>query len=144
MYYQLTPEVAGHLGHVTVIDRSGSTVVARSVEYVFDDWPEDDLIESFPCFIVTDLLKRLIEGAQASGCRFGPVTVSTSEQFDELEKLQSISTPRQLPAFSSLIVDGVAGRDDFGISGSRFLVVSERLLQVLKRGKLDNCDVEEF
>jgi hypothetical protein len=141
MFYELAPEVAGHLGPATVIDRSQHPPIARDVQYVFDGWPADDLIEACPCFIVTDRMKNLIQAAGASGCSFGTVKVTTSEQFEELEALEDSEQPRTLPPFSWLIVHGTAGRDDFGVSAKGSLVVSERMLQVLKRGRLDNCDV---
>ncbi len=141
MFYELAPEVAGHLGPATVIARSQHPPIVHALQYVFDGWPVDDLIEAFPCFVVTDKMKKLIEGARASGCSFGPVTVTTSEQFDELEELEERQQPRALPPFSWLIVNGTAGRDDFGVSAKGSLIVSERILQVLKRGRLDNCDI---
>lgn len=141
MFYELAPEVAGHLGPETVIDRSTQHPVVRAVHYEFDGWPDDDLIEASPCFLVTDRIKRLIEEAKASGCSFGAVKVTTSEQFEELEVLEEHQKPRALPPFSWLIIHGTAQQDDFGMSATRSLIVSERMLQVLKRGRLDNCDV---
>jgi len=141
MFYELAPEVAGHLGPATVLDRSQQPPIVRAVQYEFDGWPVDDLIEAFPCFIVTDKMKLLIEGASASGCSFGPVKVTTSEQFKELEELEERQEPRTLPPFSWLIVNGTAKRDDFGISAKGSLIVSERMLQVLKGGQLGNCDI---
>lgn len=141
MFYELAPEVAGHLGPETVIDRSPHPPIVHAVQYEFDGWPVDDLIEAFPCFIMTDKMKTLIEGARASGCSFGPVKVTTSEQFEELEELEDFQPPRELPPFSWLIVNGTARRDDFGISATGSLIVSERILQVLKRGRLENCDI---
>ncbi len=79
-----------------------------------------------------------MEGAKASGCRFGSVEVSTSEQFQELEELHP---PRMLPRFSWLIIDGMAGRDDVGVSSNGSLVVSERLLQTMRPGRLEHCDI---
>jgi hypothetical protein len=141
MFYELAPEVAGHLGPGTIMDRSRVTTAVIAVEYQFDGWPDDELIEAFPCFIVTNRMKELIEGARASGCTFGPVTVTTSDQYEELEELEELRQPRELPSFSWLIINGTAQRDDFGISATGSLVVSERILQVLKRGRLDNCDI---
>lgn len=83
-------------------------------------------------------MKALVEDARASGCTFGPVTVTRSEQFEELEEL---THTRPLPSFSWLIVSGTAGIDDFGISADGFLIVSGRILQVLKMGRLEYCDI---
>jgi hypothetical protein len=139
MFYKLDPEVAGHLGSETVMDTSMHPPIVHSLHYEFDGWPADDLVTTFPCFIVTDKMKGLIESAKPSGCNFGSVKVTTSEQFGEFEELHE---PRTLPRFSWLIIGGVAGRDDFGISTTGSLVVSERILHVMKRARLDNCDVK--
>jgi hypothetical protein len=138
MFYQLEPEVAGHLGSGTVMDASTHPPVVDALHYEFDGWPADDLIEAFPCFIVTDRMRGLIEKAQGTGCRFGPVRVSTSDEFEDLAEFRA---PQPLPQFSWLIVSGTAGRDDFGTSSSGTLIVSDRILQVMKQGRLENCDV---
>src|SRR5262245_34304840 len=125
MFYQLNPEVAGHLGPDTVIDRSTHPPIVHVLHYVLDGWPGDDLLTSFPCFIVTERMRKLIENTKASGCTFGPVRISTSEQFAELEQFHP---KEQLPEFSWLIIRGVAGRDDFGTTttgGS--IIASERV-----------------
>ncbi len=134
MFYELSPEVAGHLGPDTVMDTSRHPPIVHALHYEFDGWSGDELIEAFPCFIVTDNLRQLIESAKPTGCSFGNVRVSTSEQFEELYP------GRSLPSFSWLMIVGAAGRDDFGISATNNLIVSERLLHVLKRGRLEHCD----
>src|SRR5262245_2669088 len=111
MHYKLSPEVAGHLGDDTVIDSSVHPPIVDALHYEFDGWPEDDLIESFPCYIVTDRMRAMIEAAQATGCRFGQVKISTSEQFEEFREFHM---QKSLPRFWWLIVEGVARRDDFG------------------------------
>ncbi len=139
MFYKLDPEVAGHLGDDTVMDTSTHPPIVHALHYEFDGWPvDDDLIEAFPCFIVTDQMKHLIEGAKGSGCSFGIVKVSTSEEFEEWEQLHS---PRTLPQFSWLMVRGIAQRDDVGTSAMGSLIVSERILQVMQQCRLDNCDI---
>ena len=135
MFYKLAPEVAGHFGPGTVLDRSTHPPIVHALHYEFDGWPADDLITATPCFIVTDRLKELIESATASGCGFGHVKVSTSEQFEELYP------ERKLPRFSWLLINGMAKRDDFGTTATGSLVVSERILQVIQRGRLDHCDI---
>ncbi len=135
MFYELAPEVAGHLGPGTVLDKTRHPPIVQVLHYEFDGWEGDELIEAFPCFIVTETMRRRIESAEANGCQFGRVKVSRSEEFEELHK------GRQLPPFVWLIVNGVAGQDDFGTSADGSLVVSERILQVMKAGRLDHCDV---
>ena len=136
MYYRLDPEVAGHFGPETIVDSSTHPPIVHSLHYVFDGWLGDELLTAFPCFIVTKHMQQLIESTNPSGCSFDAVTVSRSEQFEELH------SERQLPQFSRLMIDGVAQRDDFGTSATGgSIVVSERVLRVMKRGRLDHCEI---
>ncbi|MGD9720322.1 MAG: hypothetical protein AB7O59_07180 [Pirellulales bacterium] len=136
MFHKLDPEVAGHFGPGTIVDKSTHPPIVRSLHYVFDGWLGDEVLTTFPCFIVTKHMRQLIESANPSGCNFEAVTVSKSELFEELH------ADRQLPQFYRLLIYGIAQRDDFGTTptgGS--IVVSEKLLQVMKRGQLDHCEI---
>lgn len=137
MFYRLDPEVAGLLGPRTVMDRSTHPPVVHALHYVFDGWPADDLITSFPCFLVTHRMQELITSARATGCHFEGAETTISDQFEDLYP------GKEPPSFSWLIIDGVAERDDIGKSVKGSLVVSDRLLEVMKRGRLDYCDVDE-
>ncbi|MEX2115122.1 MAG: hypothetical protein WD845_18155 [Pirellulales bacterium] len=136
MFHKLDPEVAGHFGPGTITDRSTHPPIVRSLHYVFDGWLGDELLTAFPCFIVTKHMQQLIESANPSGCSFEDVTVSKSDLFEELH------AGRQLPQFSRLAIDGIAQRDDFGTTSTGgSMIVSDRLLQVMKRGRLDHCEI---
>lgn len=136
MFYELAPEVAGHFGSDTVLDRSTHPPIVRSLHYVFDGWLGDELLTAFPCFIVTEHLRRLIENASATGCNFEPVQVSRSELFEELH------ADRKLPEFSRLVIHGLAQQDDFGTTATGgSLIVSDRLLQVMRGAQLNQCDI---
>src|SRR3954454_10828086 len=56
VYFALEPEVAGQLGDTTMLDTSVHPPVIQRLEYRFDGWLGDDLLESFPCFVVTERL----------------------------------------------------------------------------------------
>src|SRR3954447_25234883 len=115
MFYELKPEVAGHLGDDTVMDRSTHPPIIHSCHYEFDGTPIDDLLASFPCFIVTDKMQSMIESVEPSGSRFGNVKTTTSEEYEDWE--EAFPSPA-LPHYSWLIVNGTAERDDFGISST--------------------------
>jgi len=51
-YYLIEPELAGMTGEHTVIDRSSGRMVVRRLDYEFDGWGGDVLLESCPCFRV--------------------------------------------------------------------------------------------
>jgi hypothetical protein len=127
-YHVVEPEVAGGWGKNTVFTRTpGKPTVVHKLHYQFDGWLGDELLESTPCYIVTERLAHEIERAQLTGVRFDEVEVTTSDQFKELYP------NRQLPKFVWLQVEGKPGQDDFGIAPGLRFVVSERALELLKR-----------
>jgi hypothetical protein len=83
-YFYIEPEVAGGLGKNTVMDRSIHPPIVTKLHYHFDGWLGDVLLESFPCFVITDFAKRKIQSGELTGARFDEVEVTTSEQFHEL------------------------------------------------------------
>jgi len=139
MHYSLEPEVAGELGEHTVLDTSVHPPLVSNLHYQLSDWLGDDILESFPCYIATKSLKVLLEQLGGSGCEFGDVEVTTSEEFEELHAQLII------PDFYWLKVTGAAGIDDFGISKDFQLVVSDQVLSLLKaHAVLNNCDIEPY
>jgi hypothetical protein len=108
------------------------------LHYEMDSWPCDDLLTSFPCYIVTVELRRLIENVQPTGCRFADVEVTASEN------LRDRLGGRILPKYFWLQATGQAGRDDFGISSDYSLVISERMLRQIRRATLRDCEIAEF
>lgn len=50
-YFYIEPEVAGTLGEKSVYDRRVHPPRVEKLDYEFDTWPEDGLIETFPCLI---------------------------------------------------------------------------------------------
>ena len=97
----------------------------------------DALLEALCTFIVTDALKEALIEARASGVAFGDVEVTKSGIFLDM------NGDRPLPAFSWLQITGRAGKDDFGRSSSLRLVVSERIMNLLKVFGLNHCEVSE-
>lgn len=134
-YYCLEPEVAGGLGADTVIDRSVSPTQIEQLHYVMDGWLGDGLLESFPSYIVTNALAHELNHWHPTGARLAKVKITKSPQFEELHP------NRPLPEFMWLKVFGAAGKDDFGISVDNRLVVSERVLNILKSFGLSHCGI---
>lgn len=137
-FYELEPEVAGGLGKNTVMDRSVHPPRVSRLHYYFDGWLGDPLVESFPCFIVTELLRDEIVALHSTGVSFGTVELSKSGEFEDLHP------NRQLPSFAWLQVTGKAGTDDFGLSTKHGLVVSGRTLEVLRKAGMSHCAITEF
>ena len=85
---------------------------------MFDGWLGDDLLESFPCFILTERLANELE-RKVTGFSLDDVTVSTSDQFEDLYP------GRVLPAFCWLKVSGQPLIDDFYLGPDHVLYVRE-------------------
>jgi hypothetical protein len=129
-YWILEPEVAGGLGEGTIVDpHTQPPVVSRL---------HDELLTTFPCYIVTERVHQALARLEPSGCAFDSVQVTTEYPFDELYP------GRRLPPFSWLKITGRAGMDDFGLSADHRLVVSLRVLRCLKEFELAHCEIEEF
>ena len=127
-YHVVEPEVAGGWGKNTVfIHTPGKPTVVHKLHYQFDGWLGDELLESTPCYIVTERLAHEIKRAQLTGVGFDEVEVTTSDQFRELYP------NRQLPKFIWLKIEGKPGKDDFGIARGLRFVVSDRALELLKQ-----------
>ena len=137
-YFYIEPEVAGGLGKNTVMNRSVHPPVISKLHYELDGWLGDVLLESFPSFIVTEEAERRLRELGATGALFDEVEVTTTDQFKELYP------NRQLPRFLWLKVDGKAGRDDLGTAQEWRLVVSERVLELLKGLGISNASVTPF
>jgi hypothetical protein len=139
-FFVLEPEVAGGLGEGTVIsDMSVQPPIVISLHYEFQGWLGDDLLESFPCFIVTSRLADKLRRSEMTGYRLAAVKVSTSDLFREMHPR------RKLPPFQWLQPVGEAGVDDFGLSSKPHrLVVSKRALECLRGFQLEHCDVSEW
>lgn len=138
-YHIVEPEVAGGWGNNTEFTRTpGHPVIIHKLHYQFDGWLGDELIESTPCYIVTERLAAEIERAELTGVVLDEVETSKSEQFDELYP------GRELPRFMWLKVDGAVGRDDFGVTADLRLIVSERALALLQNVGIPHALVEPF
>ena len=136
-FYAIEPEVAGELGEGTVMDTSVHPPRVSAVEYVITDWLGDDIIESFPCYLVTPRLAADLEASSLTGFRLDAAQVTLSEEAAEF----GVS---EVPAFRWLVVNGRPGEDDFGVRGNGQAVISEGTLQVLQTRSLDNCDIEPY
>jgi hypothetical protein len=126
-YFYIEPEVAGSLGRNTIMDCDVHPPVVSKLHYHFDGWLGGVLLESFPCFIVTEVAKQRIQEAGLTGTRFEEVEVTASEQFQEFYP------NRRLPKFVWLRVQGKAAQEDFGTAEDGRLVVSEKSLQILRQ-----------
>ena len=138
-YYALEPEAPGGFGPNSVFfDVKARPPRIAKFNYEFDIWPRDPLVEAVACYVVTENLKEQIAALHPTGVSFGPVEISKSGQFEDRYPNY------ELPKFVWLQVTGNAGQDDFGFSATHSLVVSERILNVLKAAGMSHSDIVPF
>lgn len=137
-FWKLDPEVPGGIGKGTILDRSTHPPRVENLHFVFDGWLGDDLLTSFPVYLVTARVREALEGLQPTGCRLETLTVTKSTQFMEGH------FALVLPQMWWLRITGAAGVDDFGMSNDHSLVVSQRVLDCLRRFHLDHCLIAQF
>jgi hypothetical protein len=138
-FYVLEPEVSGGWGEHTVSAREpGQHPRVHRLHYKFDGWLGDELLETTPCYIVTERLADDIRRAGLTGAAFDEVEVSTSEQFEDLHP------DRKLPAFVWLKVNGAPAADDFGVTPDLMLVVSERALKLLRNAVSHRATIRPY
>lgn len=135
MFFYLEPEVAGGIGPNTELHRDGGKLVVTRLNYQFDGWLGDALLESTPCFIVTDDARQLIDRAGLTGITFSDVEVTRSGLFTDLYG------EKTLPRFWWMIVKGEPEIDDFGMAADMRLVASERALATLRPAGLTHAEV---
>ena len=75
-YFCIEPEVAGGLGQNVEMDRSVHPPVVDKLHYEFDGWLGDELLETFPCFIVTEGAMKRLQLIHATGIKFDQAEVT--------------------------------------------------------------------
>lgn len=83
-YFYVDSVSAGGMDRGTVMDRSVHPPIVSKLVYQIDGWPGDVLIESFPCFLVTEEAKRALLKAGFSGARFADVEITISDNFRDI------------------------------------------------------------
>lgn len=137
-FWRLEPEVAGELGEGCLLDTSVHPPRVSKLQYRLSGWLGDVLLESFPCFIVTESVAGVLQQMSLSGFELDDVDLVMSDEFTEMYP------GRQVPNFRWLKVTGRAGVDDFGLSDDHTLVVSDRVLRTIRQHTLAQCDVDAF
>jgi len=132
----LSPEVAGELGEGTTMDSSVHPPRVSRFHHRFEGWLGDDLLEAFPCFLVSSALAKTLEEARLVGFSLDAVEVSVSPEFQEL------FPERSLPEFRWLKITGGDRNADFWLTPDFRLEVSSRALEVLKKFKIAHAVIE--
>lgn len=138
IYKLIEPEVAGGLGNQTELDNSVFPPYIKKLNYEFDGWLCDDILESFPCYIMTESLRKEIESRNLSGIGFDNVLISKSDTFSELYP------NKKLPLFFWAKIFGSKNKDDFFITEKNILAISDKAYSVLQKFNISHADTEEY
>ena len=137
MPFALEPHVAGQLGAGTALDATVHPPVVRSVEYVLDAPTSQDILESFPVYLVSNDIAAQLARASLRGfvLRDARITVSR-EYLDEFGNAQHKDYQWLYPT-----PDLAA---DCWIDDQLRLCVSGAMMDVLATGTLDACTIIEI
>jgi hypothetical protein len=136
-YFAIEPEVAGGFGDSTEMDHTKSPPEVLRLEYRMDGWLGDPILETFPCYIITEETAEELRIKGLSGFYFDDVAVTFSETFTE------VYPDKAVPNFKWMKITGKPGIDDAFISIDNILVISKDLLEILQSYGMKNADVEE-
>ena len=137
MHYVLEPEVSGELGKKTIINTDKWPPVVFHLHFIFKGWMGDDLIECFPVFMITEVLKMNLDKSNLSGFQIENCEVDIS---DEMKLLQPDITP---PIIFWLKVSGEENKDDFFIDNKNKLCISEKAFTLLTNFHLNYCEISK-
>ena len=133
MGYVLEPLVAGQLGERTELDSSTHPPGVRYVDYVLDLPTEEDLIESFPVFLVSEELAGALTAANLTGFRLEDAEVRKSDQY----ALWRGDLPHKRYRWLRFDSSGAA---DCWLDERHRLCVSNRMYAVISSHRIDGCD----
>ncbi len=138
MHYNVEPEVAGQLGPNSRLDTSTFPPKVHKLEYIFDGWLGDAILESFPCFLLRKDAADAWVASGVNGFDLDIVSVGKSAVFEDLYP------GRDLPQFYWLKPKGLPTIDDVALSEKNVLVLSKKAIEALRPFGLDNAEIVEI
>lgn len=124
-FYVFEPEVPGGLGPRTKLDTSVHPPRVEKLHFVFDGWLGDQLVESFPCFLVTEELGGLLIASEITGFNLAEAEIEESVQYKELYP------DRPLPVFKWLKITGSPQDSDLWLTKDHRLAGTRRVLDIV-------------
>lgn len=149
--YVIEPEVAGGIGENSVFENLEASQNEKEIpiishlHYEFSGWLGDDILESTPCFIVTERLAKNIINNDLKGFKLTNVEISTNEEYNDINSNKILPSFRRLiPLGKIKIEDGKFNDwtgDDFNLSEKNYLVVTKKALLVIEDFNFNHCDI---
>jgi hypothetical protein len=135
MFHRIRPQRPSNIWKYSTTDGKGA--ITRMV-FAYDYWNPDPIFQDIGYFFVTRSTAAALAGADLTGYSLEDVPTVKSKDYDD-----SLS-PREPEPVSWLKIHGEAGKDDFGIQLRAHLIVSERVLELLRRQGLQRAEVLEY
>ena len=136
MPYRLEPHVAGELGGATRLDPSQHPPAVSEVEYLLDGPEADELIESFPVFLVSTALAERLSVEGLTGFALGQATVRPGAEYT------AMYGDAAHPDYLWLRPDGSAPSEDAWLDHEYRLCVSDRMMSALQQHRIGRCAIE--
>jgi hypothetical protein len=110
--------------------------MVSQVDYVIDGPDADELIQSFPVFLVSTDLGSRLKDAGLSGFELTGARIRPSDNY------QAIYGNEPHLQYLWMQVTGAAGESDCWLDESFQICVSDRMMTVIQTAKLADCHVE--
>jgi hypothetical protein len=127
MYKIIQPEVIVGLGEKTeFLEKEAPFKTITKLHIKLEDWLGDDLMECFPCYIITENLKNELIINNFSGYKIKDLEITMSEYFFNNYTLQ-----KPIPKFYWLIIDGIEDKTDIYLGKEKKLFCNDRLINLI-------------
>ena len=127
-FFVFNPELPGNVGAQAVMDYSGSWPKPVTLHYELEDIPVDDIIAgSLGVTLASPPLCEALKSKGLTGFRTEKALLTASDICREMNDNAPI------PPLLWVVIDGIAGVNDFGIFDGNNLVVSNTALEVIKQ-----------
>lgn len=135
-YYFVQPAAEAEIGD----EASASEDYPRKITFYhvcLINFPESELIQAYPAFVITKKLRSAMESEGISGANFLPCKVSKDQQYDDY------SNYRELLELFGFEPCGVENIDDIVMHNEIEFKASDRFVRLLKSLAHDGCDFRE-
>ena len=136
-YYIVTPAAEAETGEEAIFSSKDNPRKIIFLHVYLVTYPESELIQAYPAFIVTKKLRSAMESTGISGAKFLPCKVSKDPQYDDYS-----NTP-DLPEMFGLEPFGVEDIDDIVFYSGTKIKASDRFVRLLKSLAHDGCEFKE-
>lgn len=146
---RLEPEVPGQIGNNSIITyKDGRIDEIKFLHFVFDGWLGDDLVTTYPCYLVSEKLEHALASSDRTGFVFEHAEISVSRTYKQLYP------DRIIPNFKRLMMQGtVLFKDseywewsghDICRGNKGGLVVTEKAYELMKQFNINHCEITEL